>query len=126
MNDARIKPVATRHDALSPLSAQSRQTRSRLPVRCRPARRGACGVQSAVVHGDKVTLVGFGILEAILAKPRTGRHPRTGQKVDIGEKCPRSSPHRSPPLPVNNARPLKKLCEARSRCQFSLYTGPAP
>ncbi|MCW5229945.1 HU family DNA-binding protein [Verminephrobacter eiseniae] len=80
----------------------------------------------AVVHGDKVTLVGFGILEAILAKPRTGRHPRTGQKVDIGEKCPRSSPHRSPPLPVNNARPLKKLCEARSRCQFSLYTGPVP
>ncbi|MCW5238877.1 HU family DNA-binding protein [Verminephrobacter eiseniae] len=44
--------------------------------------------QSAVVHGVKVTRVGFGLLEAILAKPRTGRHPRTGQKVDIGEKRP--------------------------------------
>ena len=40
-------------------------------------------VQDAVVRGDKVTLVGFGIFEAHLAKPRTGHNPRTGEKVEI-------------------------------------------
>jgi len=43
-------------------------------------------VQDAVVRGDKVTLVGFGIFEAHLAKPRTGHNPRTGEKVKIDEK----------------------------------------
>lgn len=43
-------------------------------------------VQDAVVRGDKVTLVGFGLFEAHLAKPRTGHNPRTGQKVEIGAK----------------------------------------
>jgi DNA-binding protein HU-beta len=53
-------------------------------------------VQSAVVRGDKVSLVGFGLFEAIITQPRIGRNPQTGAVVEIGEKRrPRFVPGRT-------------------------------
>lgn len=43
-------------------------------------------VQKAVVEGDKVTLSGFGIFEAINTKARTGHNPRTKEKIKIDAK----------------------------------------
>lgn len=43
-------------------------------------------VQNAVVEGDKVTLVGFGVFEAQNTKARTGHNPRTKAKVKIEAK----------------------------------------
>ena len=49
------------------------------------------------VRGDKAALVGFGNFEALLAKPRTGHIPRTGEKVDIGEnRRPKFTAGRTP------------------------------
>ena len=43
-------------------------------------------LQNAVVRGDKVSLAGFGLFEAIISQPRMGRNPQTGAAVAIGEK----------------------------------------
>jgi DNA-binding protein HU-beta len=40
-------------------------------------------IQQAVASGDKVTIAGFGTFEAVVTKPRVGRNPATGAKVDI-------------------------------------------
>lgn len=43
-------------------------------------------VQEAVAKGDKVTLVGFGTFEARKRSGRTGRNPRTGERLTIKER----------------------------------------
>ncbi|MCW5236233.1 HU family DNA-binding protein [Verminephrobacter eiseniae] len=65
-------------------------------------------VQSAVVRGDEVTLVGFGYFETVLAKLRTGHNPRTGERADIGEK-------RRSKFTVARSRPP---CWAHPSCPF--------
>lgn len=40
-------------------------------------------IQERVVAGDKVTLVGFGTFEQRTRKARTGRNPKTGEKIEI-------------------------------------------
>jgi DNA-binding protein HU-beta len=44
-------------------------------------------IRNTVARGDKVTLVGFGLFQASVSKPRLGRNPRTGEVVEISEKC---------------------------------------
>ena len=39
--------------------------------------------KKAVVRGEKVAVSGFGVFEAQARKARTGRNPRTGEKVLI-------------------------------------------
>lgn len=41
------------------------------------------GVQEALKSGDKVTLTGFGTFETAQHKARTGRNPRTGERLQI-------------------------------------------
>lgn len=43
-------------------------------------------IVSAVVKGEKVTLVGFGTFEAKKRKARTGRNPKTNQPIQIPAK----------------------------------------
>jgi DNA-binding protein HU-beta len=43
-------------------------------------------VQEAVASGDKVTLVGFGTFEPRKRPSRTGRNPRTGERLNIAER----------------------------------------
>jgi DNA-binding protein HU-beta len=40
-------------------------------------------IGTALVHGEKVTLLDFGTLEAYDRAARTGRNPRTGEAVPI-------------------------------------------
>ena len=40
-------------------------------------------ITTAVAKGDKVQLLGFGTFEAKQRKPRVGRHPSTGEPVEI-------------------------------------------
>jgi DNA-binding protein HU-beta len=40
-------------------------------------------VTDSVVNGEKVTLVGFGIFEAVDTKARVGHNPTTGDKIQI-------------------------------------------
>jgi len=43
----------------------------------------------AVANGEKVTLVGFGSFEPRERKPREGRNPKTGEKMEIpGTRVP--------------------------------------
>jgi DNA-binding protein HU-beta len=39
-----------------------------------------------VAHGEKVVLTGFGTLERKKRKARKGRHPSTGEEINIPEK----------------------------------------
>ena len=41
------------------------------------------GVQNAVKAGDKVSLIGFGALEARERAAREGKNPQTGAKIQI-------------------------------------------
>ena len=43
-------------------------------------------VTSALKRGDEVRLVGFGNFSVTRRKAATGRNPRTGEQVDVGEK----------------------------------------
>jgi len=43
-------------------------------------------IKDALAKGDKVSLVGFGTFCVKTRKERTGRNPRTGEKIEIGEK----------------------------------------
>ena len=43
-------------------------------------------VENAVKSGDKVSLIGFGTLEARERAARTGKNPRTGEAIKI-EAC---------------------------------------
>lgn len=40
-------------------------------------------VQTAVVKGDKITLVGFGSFERVKTPARAGRNPATGEAIKI-------------------------------------------
>ena len=40
-------------------------------------------VEGAVKDGDKVQLIGFGTFEAKARSARTGKNPRTGEKIKI-------------------------------------------
>jgi integration host factor subunit beta len=43
-------------------------------------------ITAALARGDRVELRGFGAFTAKQRKPRTGRNPRTGEAVPVGEK----------------------------------------
>jgi integration host factor subunit beta len=43
-------------------------------------------VENAMTRGDRVELRGFGAFSVKNRPPRTGRNPRTGQKVAVTEK----------------------------------------
>jgi len=43
-------------------------------------------VQSALVRGERVSLVGFGSWSVDARGARTGRNPRTGESIDIAAK----------------------------------------
>jgi len=57
-------------------------------------------IVEALGKGDKVTLVGFGTFQVATRKARTGRNPRTGEKINI------------PATKVPKFRPGKRLVEA--------------
>lgn len=44
------------------------------------------GIASALVSGKRVELRGFGVFSVKLRASRTGRNPRTGQPVTVGQK----------------------------------------
>ena len=43
-------------------------------------------IEGAMTRGDRVELRGFGAFSVKNRPPRTGRNPRTGQKVSVTEK----------------------------------------
>lgn len=43
-------------------------------------------ITSALVQGNRVELRNFGILSLRTRKPRTGRNPKTGEKVQVQQK----------------------------------------
>ena len=43
-------------------------------------------IKSALKNGEKVSLVGFGTFYLKTKDPRSGRNPRTGQKIQIPAK----------------------------------------
>lgn len=43
-------------------------------------------ITSALADGDRVELRGFGAFSVKTRGSRTGRNPRTGESVDVGEK----------------------------------------
>jgi integration host factor subunit beta len=43
-------------------------------------------ITGALANGDRVELRGFGAFSVKNRKPRQGRNPRTGEKVDVEEK----------------------------------------
>ncbi len=44
-------------------------------------------IVEALSRGDRVELRGFGAFSIKKRDARTGRNPRTGESVDVGEKC---------------------------------------
>ena len=42
-----------------------------------------CSVEETLAKGDKLTLVGFGTFEVRERAARTGKNPRTGEKIQI-------------------------------------------
>jgi integration host factor subunit beta len=44
-------------------------------------------ITEALARGDRVELRGFGAFSIKKRDARTGRNPRTGESVDVGEKC---------------------------------------
>lgn len=49
-------------------------------------------IRGSLKRGDSVTLVGFGTFSVARRRPRTTRHPRTGQTVTIAGRVPRFKP----------------------------------
>jgi len=47
-------------------------------------------ITSALSHGDRVEIRGFGSFVLKLRPPRVGRNPKTGEKVSVPAKC---TPH---------------------------------
>ena len=43
-------------------------------------------ITKALVKGNRVELRGFGVLSVRERKPRTGRNPKTGEKVEVSSK----------------------------------------
>ena len=43
-------------------------------------------ITKALANGDRVELRGFGAFSVKNRKPRTGRNPKTGEKVEVEEK----------------------------------------
>lgn len=42
-------------------------------------------IVTALRDGDKVSISGFGTFSVAVRKPRTGRNPKTGESIEIGE-----------------------------------------
>jgi DNA-binding protein HU-beta len=42
-------------------------------------------IVAALREGDKVSISGFGTFSVAVRKPRTGRNPKTGESIEIGE-----------------------------------------
>jgi len=48
------------------------------------------GIKKSLKKGNKVTLIGFGTFSVATRKARTGRNPRTGEKIKIkASKAPK-------------------------------------
>jgi len=43
-------------------------------------------ITQRVARGDRVAVAGFGHFECKVRAPRTGRNPRTGEEIEIGER----------------------------------------
>ena len=43
-------------------------------------------IADQVTNGDNVTVTGFGTFERVERAPRTGRNPRTGERIQIAAK----------------------------------------
>jgi len=43
-------------------------------------------IKAGLVEDGKVTLVGFGTLNAVIQAPRKARNPKTGEAIDVPEK----------------------------------------
>ena len=43
-------------------------------------------IAAVLVHGDKITLPGFGTFKVVETAARTGRNPQTGEPVEIPAK----------------------------------------
>lgn len=43
-------------------------------------------ITKALTEGNRVELRGFGVLSVRVRKPRLARNPKTGAKVEVGEK----------------------------------------
>jgi len=44
-------------------------------------------VRTAILRGEKVSLVGFGTFDLRYKRPRQGRNPRTSERIDIPPKA---------------------------------------
>ena len=44
------------------------------------------GMTDSLVKGDRIEIRGFGSFEVRVRRPRTGRNPKTGTSVDVGER----------------------------------------
>ena len=50
-------------------------------------------IAKALKEGDRVNLAGFGTFTLVDKPPRKGRHPKTGEEIDIAaKKVPKFSP----------------------------------
>lgn len=62
-------------------------------------------IAKALKEGDKVTLVGFGTFSVVDKPPRKGRHPKTGEEIDIaGKKVPKFTPGKALKDTVNSGQ----------------------
>ena len=69
-------------------------------------------VEQAMTRGDRVELRGFGAFSVKNRPARTGRNPRTGQKVAVTEKAPK---------PRSSTRsPLVIACSTSSRTALTM------
>lgn len=46
-----------------------------------------CAIGQALANGDRVEVRGFGSFGVTLRPSRTGRNPKSGEKVDVPAKC---------------------------------------
>jgi len=50
-------------------------------------------ITKALKEGDRVNLAGFGTFTVVDKPPRKGRHPKTGEEINIaGKKVPKFNP----------------------------------
>ena len=94
-------------------------------------------IQRAVVRGEKVAISGFGSFEKAVRNARTGRNPRTGEKVRIKKtSVPRFRPGtafkayvadpRSLPRQAAPAKAAKAAARTTTRAASTRSTAKAP
>jgi DNA-binding protein HU-beta len=91
-------------------------------------------IQRAVVRGEKVAISGFGSFEKAVRNARTGRNPRTGEKVRIKKtSVPRFRPGTAfkgyvadPRSMPRQAAPAKTAAKTTTRTTSTRSTAKAP